>query len=479
LPVAAGAYAALYRLAHVLRPNPRTRFAAPMTERSAAQLDRVSGVLLGAAAGETLGGAEPGLWGPATAAGLATGRSDAERGHDASAGGAAALVEAALVAVAGLRLDPAGSPPEAFWAAAAKRLAAADSQAGEAGLLWCAAVHHALVTGNLDVRVGLARLGADRAEAWAARLVEAESGSVDRVAGGDADAGEILLAAWAVICATPVPAEEPREGRFRVQHLRDGLATADGGGVGAVTGSLLGAAYGGSAVPSAWRRTLHDGTGARAADLVAAAAEATGDPPPAPDYSFAGDQSALARHPHDENVWMGGYKALRKPPPGVDVLVSLCPVAAADAPPGVERIDVVLADTMPAADNPNAAFVLHDTAGLIQALRAEGRTVLVHGVRAMNRTPAVATAYAFRLYELPVSAALGDVRQALLRAQVTDPLRDALAAMAPVHEEPPAHRPILTRHDILSEDRRASRGRRGQRAASDWPEGRSVGRLDQ
>jgi hypothetical protein len=90
----------------------------------------------------------------------------------------------------------------------------------------------------------------------------------------------------------------------------------------------------------------------------------------------------------------------------------------------------------------------------------------------------VATAYAFRLYELPVSAALGDVRQALLRAQVTDPLRDALAAMAPVHEEPPAHRPVLTRHDILSEDRRASRGRRGFRGAGDWPEGRSVGRLD-
>ncbi len=179
-------------------------------------------------------------------------------------------------------------------------------------------------------------------------------------------------------------------------------------------------------------------------------------------------------------MWLGGYKALRKPPPGVDVLVSLCPVGAQDAPPGVERIDVSLADSMLTADNPNVAFVLYDTADLIQALRAEGRTVLVHGVRAMNRTPAAATAYSFRLYELPVSAALGDVRQALLRAQVTDPLRDALAAMAPVQEAPPSapSAPGVSTTSCRPRIGEAARGRQGFRGAGDWPEGRSIGRLD-
>jgi hypothetical protein len=162
----------------------------------------------------------------------------------------------------------------------------------------------------------------------------------------------------------------------------------------------------------------------------------------------------------------------------VDTVVSLCPVLPADVPAGVERIEVPLVDSTLTTENPNLAFVLYDTADLIQALRAEGRTILVHGVRALNRVPAVGCAYAFRLYELPVAAALGDVKQALLRAQVTDPFREALAALAPVEEAPPAQPLLLNRFDVLTEDRRGGRNRRGLRGAGDWPSGRSVGRFD-
>jgi len=47
--------------------------------------------------------------------------------------------------------------------------------------------------------------------------------------------------------------------------------------------------------------------------------------------------------------------------------------------------------------HPNLAFCLADTAAVIAELRAEGHQVLVHCVRAQQRTPSVAVAYARHL----------------------------------------------------------------------------------
>jgi protein-tyrosine phosphatase len=189
-----------------------------------------------------------------------------------------------------------------------------------------------------------------------------------------------------------------------------------------------------------------------------------------PDYSLAGDLSALGRHPHDEDVWLGGYKALRQPPAGVTAVVSVCPVAAGEVPAGVEQIDVPLVDSPYAADNPNLALVLHDTADLIQTLRGEGRIVLVHGVQGASRVPAVAGAYAFRHYDLTVSGAFTDVRSVLRRAQLNEAFRDALEALAPVPETSLAPRPLGVRSRAESE--RPTRWN----SIDGWPEGRTLNR---
>jgi ADP-ribosyl-[dinitrogen reductase] hydrolase len=74
------------------------------------------------------------------------------------------------------------------------------------------------------------------------------------------------------------------------------------------------------------------------------------------------------------------------------VVVSLCRMGTGDVPQGVEHHTVGLIDTT-AADNPNAAFLLLDTARTIGALTDAGECVFTHCVRAEHRAPSMAAAY--------------------------------------------------------------------------------------
>ena len=86
----------------------------------------------------------------------------------------------------------------------------------------------------------------------------------------------------------------------------------------------------------------------------------------------------------------GDLSALQSLPPDVDAVVSLCQVDDNDLPTGVEQIDVRLIDIVDSEANPNLDFVLIDTVRLIEQLRNEGRTVLLHCVACQSRTPTVA-----------------------------------------------------------------------------------------
>ena len=48
------------------------------------------------------------------------------------------------------------------------------SRNGDACVLWCLAIRHAVLTGVLDGRIGLQHIGADRQQLWARRLDAAE-----------------------------------------------------------------------------------------------------------------------------------------------------------------------------------------------------------------------------------------------------------------------------------------------------------------
>jgi len=262
-----------------------------------------------------------------------------------------------------------------------------DPMAGDACVLWCLAIDHAVRTGELDIRVGLPRVDVS----WGALIEEAEGRDPGHYAPQSGWVVAALLAAWSAISATG--------------GLEDGLqAAVHGGGdtdtVAAIAGGLLGARYGGSAVPARWRRMLHGWPELWSRDLVRLAVLAArgGQPdgegwPTAPTIpSYAGADTATVPHPDDPGVLLGAVGALR---PGVaDAVVSLCRLGREQAPVTADprdHIEVWLVDQ----DDANNALplVLADTASVIRDRRAEGKTVFVHCVHAQTRTPLVAAAY--------------------------------------------------------------------------------------
>jgi ADP-ribosyl-[dinitrogen reductase] hydrolase len=308
-----------------------------------------------------------------------------------------------------------------------------DPEAGEACLLWCLAIRHAVLTGELDVRIGLRHLYPARATVWVERFDYAEHHSpADFTHNGWAV--EALQGAWSAIAATPLPGNRPTERTYLADHLRLALESAVRGGrdadtVAAIAGGLLGAAYGASAVPAAWRRTLHGWPGLRSRDLVALANAIVerGRPDRFDNtYTEYGDLSALARHPYDDQVWLGAVGALTALPASVDAVVSLCRIG--DVPDGVEVVEVRLIDKADPVENPNLGFVLDDAVAAIEAFRAEGRSVLVHCVQAHSRTPTIGALYAVRALGIAADEALREVCAALPAARPIEPFRTAVRA---------------------------------------------------
>ena len=359
-----------------------------------------------------------------------------------------------------------------------------ETDAGDACVLWCLAIRHAVLEGTLDVRVGLDALPADRRALWEARFAQAEAG-VPSDFSQNGWVVEALQAAWsAIVQPRSGPGGASAAGTVSATpagHLQDALEIAVRGGrdtdtVAAIAGGLLGARYGASAVPAAWRRIVHGWPGGlRADELVrrgVLAARADGgrvrrdtsvadrrdqdcpsaqaspdrrDPavsdrrdPAALDrrsrkdriattwptadhlaYATSGDLSAFVRHPHDDGVWLGAIGILGDLPAEIDAVVSLCRVGRTQVPGRIRsenKIAVWLVDEPVDKANPNLSFVLTDTVDAIAALRAEGRTVLVHCVQAGSRTPAVGALYAARHRGIPIEQALREVTDVLPHA---------------------------------------------------------------
>ena len=222
-------------------------------------------------------------------------------------------------------------------------------------------------------------------------------------------------------------------GVFRADHLRSALDAAVRAGydtdtVAAIAGGLLGAAYGASAVPGAWRMLLHGWPGTTAHDLVALATaiERKGKPDGF-DFSYASSAvDTYARHPYDDGVLLGGIGVLRQLPAEVDAVVSLCRLADEDMRDDMPHVEVRLIDRPEYDENPHLDFVLLDTVSVIEQFRREGRTVLVHCVGAYSRTPTIGALYGARLRNINGEEALRDVIAALPGANPNHVFRDAL-----------------------------------------------------
>jgi hypothetical protein len=90
-------------------------------------------------------------------------------------------------------------------AAAVSALTHFDEEAGEACVLWCHAIRHAVLTGDLDARAGLGRLPEPGRDKWAQRLTDAEHRRPQDFS-RNGWVVEALQAAWCAIATTLVPA---------------------------------------------------------------------------------------------------------------------------------------------------------------------------------------------------------------------------------------------------------------------------------
>jgi ADP-ribosylglycohydrolase len=370
-----------------------------------------------------------GAAGPAPTA--ATMAAAAEQHHERTgrSGGNGSIMRTSAVALA--HLGDAAAIVEA--ASAVSRLTHTDARAAEACVLWCLAIDHAVRTGELNARAGLARLPADARLFWQDRLDEAEQ----RPPSAFNPNGYVvpaLQAAWSAIHHTAVPQ------RFPCRHLADALDACvrighDTDTVASIAGALLGARWGASAIPAEWRMRLHGwpgGTSDQLADLAALTVNGGADEQGWPGcgriaYEQPGHDS-FARHPHDDGVYLSGAGALDQMPEEVTTVLSLCRIGSSQVPAGVRAISFRLIDKGD-EDNPNLDFVIDDAARTVRRLREDGERVLLHCVAAQSRTPTVATWYSV-LCGVPFERALHDVCTALPAASPNPAFRAALRRLA-------------------------------------------------
>ncbi|OBB77114.1 ADP-ribosylglycohydrolase family protein [Mycobacterium sp. 852014-52144_SCH5372336] len=360
----------------------------------------------------------------------ASARAESEKYHRRSgrSAGNGSLMRTAPVALA--YLDDEGAMVEA--ARTVSELTHFDPDAGDACALWVCAIRHTVLTGKLDVRVGLRHLNARRRELWAKRLDEAEA-APPAAFPNNGWVVTALQAAWSAISTTPVLEDDPVNGVFRADYLRLALDAAVRAGydtdtVAAIAGGLLGAACGASAVPAAWRVQLHGWPGITAHGLVslASAIGRKGEPD---EFDFSYPNSSVdtcVRHPYDDGVLLGGVGVLRRLPAEVDAVVSMCRLADEDMRADMPHLEVRLIDRPERDENPHLDFVLLDTVRVIEQFRREGRTVLVHCVGAYSRTPTMGALYGARLRGISGDEALRDVLQVLPNAHPNTAFRSAL-----------------------------------------------------
>lgn len=135
-----------------------------------------------------------------------------------------------------------------------------DPDAGDACVLWCAAIRHAVLTAKLDLRRGLELVPPDRRPVWSARIAEAEA-KVPADFTRNGWVVQALQGAWSAITTTPVPVASGGVEHQPGDHLRLALEAAVRGGRDANTvAAIAGLLRGGTSLRrrgSAQRSLLH------------------------------------------------------------------------------------------------------------------------------------------------------------------------------------------------------------------------------
>jgi ADP-ribosyl-[dinitrogen reductase] hydrolase len=350
--------------------------------------------------------------------------------HPRSAAGNGSLMRTAPVALAHLGDD-------AAIMEAAREVSAlthADPLAQEACVIWCIAIDRAIREERIDgAWDGIELLPASTRDRWARYLEEAET----QPPGSFTPNGFVvtaLQAAHAVITRTDIAPDRPRACRLQ-SALRAAVRIGhDTDTVAAIAGQVLGARYGLTAIPFAWRRLLHGWPGHRLSDLVRlavlTASKGYGDDAGWPDATGLankyGSPGAAEPLPDDPGVVVGDLGGIGRALDvhGADAVVSLCRVGTDDVPEGIEHHEVMLSDTVD--HDANLDFVLCDIVDAIATLRDEGRTVFVHCAGGTSRTPTVAALYLAEHLRISGTEALERVQQVIADPPWNPTFRDAI-----------------------------------------------------
>ena len=188
----------------------------------------------------------------------ATARSEAAHRAAGRSGGNGSLMRTGPVALGYL-----DRPEEELVAAAGRvaRLTHWEDDNVDACAIWCLAIRHGVLTGELDVRAQLAWVPAERRDRWSALVEEALApGAHPR--DFRQDNGWVVRAFQAALAALA-----------GASSLEDALERAVRGGgdtdtVAAIAGSLGGAVHGAADLPGSWTRPLHGWPGIDGAELA-------------------------------------------------------------------------------------------------------------------------------------------------------------------------------------------------------------------
>ena len=281
----------------------------------------------------------------------------------------------------------------------------------EACVLWSLAIEQAITTARVGERfdwcaalvAGFDHVDATRHELWRARIAEAadaEPADFQHNNGWVVGAFQAALAAITVDRGRTAraPLRPPHGGaapggprRRRHRHGRRHRRVVARGSVGRHRRAAALGAAGSTADGSTASRRLSPPT----STPWPASPSATGAPTAAAGPAWPTSTTGRCRRCAANSTAPGSATPAASVTPSTRVprvVVSLCRMGTADVPDDVEHHTVGLIDTT-AADNPNAAFVLLDTARTIDELAAAGERVFVHCVRAEHRAPSMAAAY--------------------------------------------------------------------------------------
>jgi ADP-ribosyl-[dinitrogen reductase] hydrolase len=344
-----------------------------------------------------------------------------------------------------MRTSPVGihyfrDPAQAFRVAyEISQLTHWDPAAAEACGLWSYAIAHAISVGDLTgLSQALDMLEPDRREFWQERIHEAET----RESWEFENNGWVVAAfqaAWSAIARTNhtnVPAGV---------HVRNALVQAvrsgnDADTVAAIAGSLIGAAYGASALPCEWVVQLHDSRGKDHFTLADTALAIAGYGLPTPGtavnlshFSQANVRKVFTAEPL---ITLGGQGVLQTAKNDFDCVVSLSFIKPGERLARADHHSTVwVLDSDEEQANPHLALQFMHVAQLLERWIKEDKRILLHCVQAHTRTPSFAAAYLIWRDGIPAIEAMNIVKQDLPHANFHFPFADTLTELEQVRNQ--------------------------------------------